>query len=66
MRFLKQQYRMKKFILTLFVMVSAAVTAIAGTDIIVMNDGTVINAYNLDYSSKDKCYYSLDEAGEQM
>ncbi len=57
---------MKKFILTLFVMVSAAVTAIAGTDIIVMNDGTVINAYNLDYSSKDKCYYSLDEAGEQM
>lgn len=57
---------MKKFILTLFVMVSAALTAMAGTDIIVMNDGTVINAYNLDYSSKDKCYYSLDEAGEQM
>lgn len=57
---------MKKLILTLLVMVSAALTAMAGTDIIVMNDGTVINAYNLDYSSKDKCYYSLDEAGEQM
>lgn len=57
---------MKKLILTLLVMVSAALTAMAGTDIIVMNDGTVINAYNLDYSSKDKCYYSLDEAGDQM
>lgn len=57
---------MKKLILTLLVMVSAALTAMAGTDIIFMNDGTVINAYNLDYSSKDKCYYSLDEAGEQM
>ena len=57
---------MKKLILTLLVMVSAAVTAMADADIIVMNDGTVINAYNLDYSSKDKCYYSLDEAGEQM
>ena len=57
---------MKKLILTLLVMVSAALTAMAGTDIIVMNDGTIINAYNLDYSSKDKCYYSLDEAGEQM
>lgn len=49
---------MKKLILTLLVMVSAALTAMADADIIVMNDGTVINAYNLDYSSKDKCYYS--------
>ncbi len=57
---------MKKLILTLFVLASAVFTAMADTDIIVMNDGTVINAYNLDYSSKDKCYYSLDEAGEQM
>lgn len=57
---------MKKLILTLFVMVSAMLTAMADTDIIVMNDGTFINAYNLDYSSKDKCYYSLDEAGDQM
>lgn len=47
-------------------MVSAMLTAMADSDIIVMNDGTVINAYNLDYSSKDKCYYSLDEAGDQM
>lgn len=57
---------MKKLILTLFVLASAVFTAMADTDIIVMNDGTVINAYNLDYSSKDKCYYSLDEAGDHM
>lgn len=57
---------MKKYLLTMLLAIVGCVTTIAQTDIIVLNDGTVINAYSLDYSPADKCYYSLDESGEQM
>lgn len=57
---------MKKFLFTMLLAVVGWMIAMAQNDIIVLNDGTVINAYNLDYSPADKCYYSLDESGEQM
>lgn len=57
---------MKKYLLTMLLAFTFSVAAFAQTDIIVLNDGTVLNVYNLDYSPADKCYYTLDEAGEQM
>lgn len=57
---------MKRYMIIMLVAMVGSVAAMAQTDIIVLNDGTFINAYNLDYSSADKCYYTLDEAGEHM
>lgn len=57
---------MKKAIFTIIFTIVFGMAVKAESDIVVLNDGTIIKAYNLDYSSSDKCYYSLDEAGENM
>lgn len=57
---------MKKYLLTMLIAFVFSIVAFAQPDIIVLNNGTVLNVYNLDYSPADKCYYTLDEAGEQM
>lgn len=57
---------MKKAIFTIIFTIVFGMAVKAESDIVVLNDGTLIKAYNLDYSSSDKCYYSLDEAGENM